>query len=224
MNDLKLLNGFQLKMIAIITMLIDHTGAILLPQYFGLRIIGRVAFPIFCFLLVQGALHTRNIKKYMLRLGLFALISEIPFDLAFNRTLFYWQSQNVFFTLLIGVFTIWISEQFAQKSEEFDFGFKQGIVFGVASILAHYLGSDYGAYGILIIGAMYAFHDKLYLMMISYGVLTYFLSEGIQRYSALALLPIAVYNGERGRQIKLLFYVFYPVHLLVLLGIRSIML
>ncbi len=220
MEKLKLLNGFHLKMIAIITMLIDHTGAILLPQYFDLRIIGRLSFPIFCFLLVEGAMHTKDIKKYMIRLGAFAVISEVPFDIAFFRSLLHFQNQNVFFTLLIGVVAIWISKSLMKKSEEFVFGFEQGIVFGVAAVVAELLHCDYGAYGILIIGAMYAFHDKFYFMFGSYAVLTYFLSTGIQRYSTLALVPIGLYNGKRGPQIKILFYLFYPVHLLILIGIR----
>ena len=77
------LNGFVLKCIAMVCMLIDHTGAVLFPQYRILRIIGRIAFPIYCFLLVEGAMHTRDIRKYELRLLGFALVSEIPFDLAF---------------------------------------------------------------------------------------------------------------------------------------------
>ncbi len=128
------ISGSTLKLVAIITMLIDHTAAIILDNILikkgmyaldwsnrsevdkfisenGLlynidsimRSIGRLAFPIFCFLLVEGIIHTHNKWKYTFRLALFALISEIPFDLAFSGKMFYWGYQSVYFTLLIGV-------------------------------------------------------------------------------------------------------------------------
>ena len=96
------LNSFQLKCIAIVTMLIDHIGAIIFPTQMGFRIIGRFSFPIFCFLLVEGFHHTKDVKKYMIRLGIFALISEIPYDLAFRNVFLEFERQNVFFTLLLG--------------------------------------------------------------------------------------------------------------------------
>ena len=109
------INGFTLKWIAIVSMLIDHMGAILFPQYIEMRIVGRLAFPIYCFLLAEGAVHTSNIRRYEIRLLAFACLSDIPFDLAFfgGVTL---EHQNVFFTLLLGVLVI---EQF-QKHEGID--------------------------------------------------------------------------------------------------------
>ena len=97
------LNSYQLKCIAIITMLIDHIGAVLFPENLVLRYIGRISFPIFCFLLAEGFYHTKNVKKYMMRLAVFAVLSEIPYDLAFRNTYIEFTRQNVFFTLLIGV-------------------------------------------------------------------------------------------------------------------------
>ena len=80
------LNSFQLKCIAVITMIIDHTGAVLFPGELMFRYIGRISFPIFCFLLTEGFFHTKDVRKYMLRLGIFAVVSEIPYDLAFRGT------------------------------------------------------------------------------------------------------------------------------------------
>lgn len=121
------LTGNGLKWIAIITMLIDHmavaliqngifqSNTIILTQeqwqrcyqlYWIMRYVGRIGFPIFCFLLVEGFYYTHNIKRYLFRLGIFALISEVPFDFALFQNVFYLSYQNVYFTLLIGVVTL----------------------------------------------------------------------------------------------------------------------
>ena len=109
------LNGFTLKWIAMLTMLIDHTGMVLFPQYRIFRIVGRLAFPIYCFLLVEGAVHTSNWKKYVSRLILFALISEIPFDLARSGQIVAADAQNVFFTLSFGLLAVIILKE--QKTD-----------------------------------------------------------------------------------------------------------
>ena len=116
------ISGYWLKVIAVVSMLIDHTSAVILEQIPGLeapaffmRIIGRAAFPIYCFLLVEGFYHTRSRAKYAGRLFLFALISEVPFDLAFSRRMWDFSSNNVFFTLLFGLLVIWGVEGIKQK-------------------------------------------------------------------------------------------------------------
>ena len=128
--------GSTLKLFAIITMLIDHTGAavvgtiITLGNYrtadyelYGtlstlyrlMRGIGRLAFPVFCFLLVEGFFHTRSVRKYCERLFLFALISEFPFDFALKPSAVFWNKQNVYFTLLISLICLWMLEEFRAK-------------------------------------------------------------------------------------------------------------
>ena len=102
-NRIRVFDTFKLKMLAVISMSIDHTGAVLMPDCIWLRIIGRLAFPIYCFLLVQGFRNTSNIKKYIGRLALFAVVSEIPFNLAFYGTIIAEEFRNVFFTLLLGL-------------------------------------------------------------------------------------------------------------------------
>ena len=150
-----------------ITMLIDHVGAVLFPQYMVFRIIGRIAFPIYCFLLVEGGIHTKNPLKYSARLLLFALISEIPFDLAFGKSIMDFNHQNVFFTLFLGL---------------------------VGIIMLKQRGP------IRLLG---------FLMPFNYN-------GSVQLYACLSIIPMLFYNGKRGYNIKYAFYVFYPLHLLVL--------
>ena len=129
------ISGYWLKLIAVISMLIDHTSAVILEQIPGLenpaflmRIIGRLAFPIYCFLLVEGFYHTRSRAKYAGRLFLFALISEVPFDLAFSRRMWDFSSNNVFFTLLFGLLVIWGVEGIKQKFVEEVYGNKAAVI------------------------------------------------------------------------------------------------
>ena len=97
------LTSFQLKWIAIFSMAVDHTGALLFPEAMWMRGIGRLAFPIFAFLLTEGFFHTADLYRYLARLGVFALLSEIPYDLALSGTWWNPQRQNVFFTLFISL-------------------------------------------------------------------------------------------------------------------------
>lgn len=130
-NKRRGISGSTLKLIAIITMIIDHTGAtivqkmlminadngLLFGMYTVMRSIGRISFPIFCFLLVEGYLHTRNVRKYAVRLAIFAIISDIPFDLALHNTPFNFGYQNVYFTLLIGLLTLIGFRTLKEKAE-----------------------------------------------------------------------------------------------------------
>ncbi len=208
------LNSFQLKCIAVITMIIDHTGAVLFPENLILRYIGRISFPIFCFLLVEGFFHTRDALKYMLRLGVFAVISEIPYDLAFWDTALEFEHQNVFFTLLIGVVMMYALE----KSPEWPV---QAAEVLLAMWAASFLSSDYRFKGILLIAVYYFLREKKTAKHAA-GAAWNLLWGKIQMYGVLATVPLAFYNGEKGASMKYFFYLFYPAHLLVLYGIHSI--
>ncbi len=240
------LSGSTLKLIAITTMLLDHIGATLVwpylltavrnagltswsytailsacPSqaipYFTLRLIGRIAFPIFCFLLVEGFLHTKNLPRYCLRLALFALISEIPFDLAFEQTFFNPTSQNVFFTLFIGLLTIaclkQLETQFDGSSVLLLFGRLLILLCGMT--LARILHTDYSFTGVLVIGILYELRRKrTAAVSISCALLCYL---SVLEVSAFVSVPlIKRYNGQRGISLKYIFYLFYPAHLLAL--------
>ena len=203
------LNTFQLKLIAITSMLIDHIGAVLLPEYLVLRYIGRIAFPIFCFLLTEGFFHTRDICRYGYRLALFALLSEIPYDLAFSQSVFTLEKQNVFFTLLVGFGLLHILE----KSKERPI---QIVEILLAMWLAEILRTDYGFRGILLICIFYYLRE-FPLARTAAGAFWNFMFKGrVQHYGVLSMLPIALYNGKKGPGLKYMFYIFYPLHLLVL--------
>ncbi len=203
------LTTFQLKVLAIISMLADHVGAVLYPEAVWLRYAGRLAFPIFCFLLVEGYYHTGNVAKYMARLGIFALISEIPFDLAFHQTLWFPAKQNVFVTLFIGLGMLWGLER------ERECIIRVGIVL-LSMWAAEFLCCDYGFMGVLLIAVFGVTRGKNTARYLAGAVWNVFWPSRIQTAGALAMLPIALYNGQKGRSMKFFFYLFYPVHLFIL--------
>ena len=225
---MKGLSGSALKSIAIITMLIDHIGAAVLARlmttggggaylyqtYALMRTIGRIAFPIFCFLLVEGFEHTGNRKKYALRLLLFALISEVPFDLAFSSTLIEFGYQNVFFTLFIGLLTMMGVHTIEQKLSWHPAvrGIAMAGIMIAGMGMAYLMRTDYAEKGVMCILVLYAFR-KLRGPQILAGCIAFCWWE----FPALvAFIPIAFYNGTRGWNMKYVFYLFYPVHLLIL--------
>jgi hypothetical protein len=242
--------GSTLKLIAVVTMLMDHFGAVFLERvleaerisvdlndgwnmpglaklYLFLRLAGRVAFPIFIFLLVEGFSHTRNRWKYLGRLFLFALISEAPFDMAlqltdeqiFSGVLLESSYQNVFFTLAIGLLTIMVLDQLKGMA-----GHRAAkalvclFVVGAGMALAELFRTDYGAVGVLAIVAMYCFRNYRMLGM-GATCMVLMLSSTLEVTAFLALLPVSRYNGVRGLKLKYLFYAFYPLHLLFLWGL-----
>lgn len=214
----KRLSGSTLKIIAMISMLIDHTAAFLLRPYINddiyglLREIGRIAFPIFCFLIVEGYFHTRSVKKYLIRLLLFGLASEIPFDLASRGlpgTAF--GHQNVFFTLFLGLLVVWIIDRHKNK-----------LIVQVPAIiagcfLAHVFNVDYDMFGIIQILVFYDYRYMKYYRIS--GIIMLNILMG-QPAGALALLFTENYNGKKGINIKYFVYLFYMLHLMALYIIR----
>lgn len=226
------ISGSTLKLIAIITMFIDHVGAVIVERMvlkgvsFGgmslkdlylldqvLRSIGRIGFPIFCFLLVEGFIHTRNRVKYGLRLALFAFLSEIPFDLAFTGKVFSTKYQNVFFTLLIGLLVMAVFRVIEEKYNEKHI---LAIVLMLLSLAAGMtltviLKTDYDYRGVISIVILYIFRMYRPLQLLA-GALTFMWEIP----APAAFLAAACYNGRRGLNLKYIFYIFYPLHLLIL--------
>ena len=210
-----------MKMIAIITMLIDHIGAVLIPSnttaYLIFRSIGRLAFPIFAFLIVEGFYHTRDVKRYLTRLGIFALVSEIPFDLAFYGD-FYMGHQNIFFTLFLGLLLIMVMKDIERR-------FPKNLITSNAintllvisfCIIAFLLKTDYNFLGILLITAFYLFRGSKMLLVLSILLIFGTPIGDISILATLSMVFISLYNGKKGKGMKYFFYVFYPAHLLIL--------
>ena len=224
------ISGSTLKLVGIVTMLVDHIAAAFLsrvlstqgnsPQLFNayicMRGIGRLGFPIFCFLLVEGFAKTKNKVKYALRLGAFALISEIPFDLAFQGKILEGKNQNVFFTLLLGLLLMMALEITAQRVHSRLLGALLGLGELVAFMAAaDFLKTDYAGMGVWTIAVMYRLRAfPVWEMAGGCAVLTVMNLSEI--YAFFALFPVAAYNGKRGWKLKYVFYLFYPVHLLLL--------
>ena len=238
-------SGTALKTIACITMLVDHIGAscieagLLLPELERgevsggawdqlslfqldrvLRFTGRLAFPIFCFLLVEGFVHTHDVKKYVRRLFLFALISGVPFDLAFFRTPFALDHQNVYWTLALGVLAMAGLKRFEKENGLPGW---QGLVWaGGCAALALAANTDYSASGVIIICALYLTRADRKRQCLVGAVLFLF-----ELTAPLAFVLVWFYNGQRGACSPLqkkAFYWFYPVHLALLACITNLLL
>ena len=232
----KIINNNTLKIIAMILMLLDHLWGTIIPGNQWITLIGRMAFPIFAFLIVEGFFHTSDLKKYMKRLFIFGLISEIPFNLIYTGSIIFPFHQNVMFTLLLGLLIINEIDKLKNNKE-----IKKKIIpilkiflFLLISIIGFV---DYGVTGVLTIVVFYLFRGfklawigQLISLILLYIVFfegqsvilnifnhEYFLP--LQSIGILSLIFIWLYNGEKGKNnklIKYLFYSFYPVHMLVI--------
>ena len=210
--NIQCLDSFQLKCIAIVSMALDHTGAVLYPSQIWLRCLARITFAVLGLLIVEGLFHTHDVRRYMGRLGVFALISEIPYDLAFRGVPLEYAHQNVFFTLLIGIGMVVLLERNRERPVK-------AVILLLAMWLAVLIRSDYNFRGVLLIFVFYIFHESRWLAVTAGGFWNFLYQGVIQKYGVLSVLPLALYNGERGRKMKYFFYIFYPAHLLLLYGI-----
>lgn len=218
------MTSFHIKIIAIITMVIDHVGLFFFPEHPILRDIGRLAFPLFAWLIANGAYHTHDIQKYMKRLLVLAVVSQVPFTIAnqhIGSPLFY---LNVVFTLVLGLLSIYILKNNRNVL------LSSVLVLACAGI-ANLIHSDYGAAGVLSIVAFYIFYNNKKAMVFSQVIImsilpamtlilmsikkidlsSYYLSSFTETYGLLSLALIFFYNNKVGYKMKYLFYIFYPL-------------
>ena len=236
MNNFKYFNSLHLKIFAMVFMLCDHLWASLIPGNLWLTNIGRLAFPVFAFQIVEGYRHTHDLNAYIKRLFFFALLSEIPFNLMYGGNIFFPFHQNVLFTFCIALlFLKWMDRM--KKRGRFLF-----IVSVICScILGFFIGTvtmcDYFGYGVLMVFVFYLFDDSFYGWLGRIAAMIWingYLMSGLtipftifghsfnfpqQAFAVFSLFFIFMYNGRPGRQdrmIRLLCYSFYPVHMLIL--------
>lgn len=241
--------GNDLKLIAIIAMLIDHIATTILwpfylkatvvngvhmmgdaiPEeakriyliYMIMRSIGRLTYPIFAFMLVEGFLNTRNLKKYSFRLLIFALISEIPYDLANSGRIIGLDSQNIIWSLLIGLIMLY----FIKKAEKHDRKKRMLLTTSyvlIGEVIALLIQSN-AIGGILLIAVLYIFRKQPKWLVIWGAIALSTMALGfmwIQIFGLLSFILFRFYNGTVGKGNKYFFYIFYPAHLLIL-GIIS---
>lgn len=232
-----------LHILAMMLMLCDHLWATVVPGNDWLTCIGRLAFPIFAFLIVEGYFHTGNLKQYALRLFTFALISEIPFNLMAGSRFIYPIHQNVLWTFLLGLALIHWNEKAKNKS------LGRRILRGAGSVLAGMLlGTltmvDYLGAGVVTVLVFYFFRGKQWWCLLGQILALYYLNVEVlgglvyevtllgqpisitqQGFALLALIPIWLYRGRRGHHSKAFQYFcysFYPAHMLILAIIRML--
>ncbi len=237
------LSSFILHILAMAFMLLDHIHWTLLPDVMWLTCIGRLAFPIFAFMIAEGFFHTKSRKKYALRLLVFAVITELPFNLVAGGTLFYVYHQNVLWTFLISVGLMYVYEKIKGEKHAFVRGIAYFLATLVFALAAAFLMTDYNAVGVASVALFYftrtaevkssakkaAFTAIQLLGMCflnvtvtgtpDYSVSLFGTYIGIQSFAVLALPFIWLYNGKQGyynRAVKLGYYLFYPAHCLIL--------
>lgn len=228
-KNLQKINGAQLKYIAFASMFIDHFNkAIITPFLTGsgvlniittiFDILGRIAFPIFCFCIVEGFFKTKSRWKYLMNLLVFAAISEIPYDMFQSAVFINTWSQNILWGLALGLFTIMIIDKLKEKIKKRPVWiFVSIIIVALSSLGSMLISADYEYYAIIIIYIYYLFYDKR-LLASSLG----FLVIIKEIYAILGFATVLLYNGEKGKQNKVFNYLFYPVHLLILGIIRMV--
>lgn len=233
-------NNFILKIIACILMTIDHIGGILLPNSIILRIVGRLSFPIFAFLITEGYDKTKNIQKYQRRLLIFSFVSQIPYSITFKT-----MHLNIFFTLLAGLYSIKIINKdlnitMLAKNYQLKINnpikierFIKILLIILICILCDLIGTDYGSYGVLIVVIFSLFKNDIRKLIISFSTLNVMQlllqicinttndipiepNVFLQIFSIFSLFIIKKYNNERGPKLKYGFYIYYPLHLIVL--------
>lgn len=233
---------FAIKILAMIFMLIDHVGYILMGNVPIMRLVGRISFPLFAFLLVNGYHHTTDRKKYLTRMFVMALVSEMFYDLTFHRQLLDIYGQNVFFTLTVGLLSFIVTDKFKKiiGNKINGIGQKLIIIIGEVGILGCFMilnrliRGDYSWYGIMLIYFLYLTYGTTlkskFLMVFAIAFANFIniiLANGVfQAYSILSITFIMFFEEKKvsvPKTVKIGCYLFYPIHLFVVFLIKVLM-
>lgn len=224
LEKLRILDGTSLKLIAMISMVFDHVGDMFFPGALWMRMIGRLAMPLFSFCIAEGYAHTKNKQRYLLRMGVFALVSEIPFDLAFEGRVGLGH-QNIMLSFFLAILALMLFDRIRGEGKEHAAGKTLlGILCVCAvAVLALVLRADYTLFAVLAVFLFYVLRNRHPLLRCGVGVgfLALTRTVGYYRATGLSLIPLLLYNGKRGRGLKWLFYAFYPGHLLLLYLLKT---
>lgn len=223
------LTGNQLKIIAIVLMTIDHIGCYILPQYIILRYIGRLSMPIFAWMIAEGCHYTKNRPRYLLTMLGFAAVCQVVY-FVFPDSL----SQCILVTFSLSIILIYVMDHASKKGDFLSLCLMGGVFAAVGYICLMLPGDlpgsgfsvDYGLCGVLLPVFIYMGRTKQEkLLLTAAGLSVLALGSGKVQWFALLSVPLlALYNGQRGKKnLKYLFYIYYPAHLAVIYGIALLL-
>lgn len=220
----RILDGTSLKLIAMLSMILDHVGDNFFPDQLWMRALGRIAMPIFAFCVAEGFSHTRDRGRYLLRMGLFALISEVPFDLVTAGKPLEFTHQNIMLSFFWAILGLLCFEKLRSR------GSRAALVLGWLTLLFFVgaslpLGLDYNLLGVGLIFIYTLLRERapVWNNLAAAAWHALLRNRGIYWFGLLGFLPILLYNGRRGRGLKWLFYLFYPGHLLLIWAVRALL-
>ena len=221
------ISGNALKLFALLCMTIDHIGAHILNDYTSFRIIGRLAFPIFAYMIAEGCKYTKNKLKYFLTIFIEGVIIQFFIFLLSDST-----HMNVLITFSLSIGLIYAFDYSLRSENNYNWVIPlMGIIFVMVicgelpeGFLSEYFHIDYGFFGVMLPVMVYIFENKvLKLLMFTAGLVFLSISLApIQWWCLLSVIPIALYSGERGKlKIKYLFHIYYPIHIVIILAIEE---
>lgn len=220
----RFLDGTSLKLLACACMVLDHAGDSFFPEQVWMRILGRMALPLFAFCLAEGFAHTRDRGRYLKRMGLFALISEVPFDLVTSGRILELTHQNIMLTFFWALLGLSLFERLREKGTR-PASAGAFVLLAFFSLFSLPLGMDYHLLGTGLVFLFYLLRRKALPVRLGCGALFHILlrNVGIYWFGLLGFVPLLFYNGRRGRGLKWFFYVFYPAHLLLIWAVRGLL-
>lgn len=232
------ISSFTLHVLAMALMLCDHIWATLLPAEEWLTCIGRIAYPIFAFMIAEGYRHTHDLRRYMLRILLWACLTEIPFNIMYGGSVFYPYHQNVLWTFLESLLVIFLIEKCRKRFKKVTAAILSAGIILLGFILGFATMVDYYGVGILMVLTFYFFRGRTWKSRLAQLICLYILNIKLlggycyiisifgheiefaqQGFALIALIPIWLYNGRQGFHNKLFqwaCYAFYPVHMIIL--------